>query len=114
MNTSAANTITTAPNHHDEIAQHARDLWSEAGQPQGRDAEFWLEAEHRLLSARQVPDVSACILATLAQPVTRRAAEVKRASGEVAGTRLQNEDKICVRLLNPRGAVRSRKSIFGE
>jgi hypothetical protein len=60
---------TVAPSH-DEIAQYARELWAEAGQPESRDDEFWFGAEHRLLLARDVPNVSATILATLAQPVT--------------------------------------------
>ncbi len=64
---SATNSI-VAP-RHDEIAQRARELWAEAGQPEGRDDEFWLNAEHRMLLVREEPDVSAVILATLAQPV---------------------------------------------
>jgi hypothetical protein len=56
---------------HDEIARCARGLWSEAGQPHGHDDEFWFEAKHRLLEARQAPNVSAVIFACLAQPVTR-------------------------------------------
>jgi len=31
---------------HEEIAKQAHKLWTEAGEPQGRDEEFWLEAEH--------------------------------------------------------------------
>lgn len=68
--------ISTATNpliapSRDEIAQSAHERWLEAGQPEGRDDEFWLEAEHRLLVAQQAPNVSAVIFATLAQPVTR-------------------------------------------
>lgn len=56
---------------HDEIAQAARERWVEAGHPEGRDDEFGFHGEHRLLMVRQVPNVSAAILATRAQPVTR-------------------------------------------
>jgi hypothetical protein len=59
---------------HDEIAQCARELWTESGQPEGRDDAIWLEAETRLLSACQVSDITAINLATLAQPVTRSTA----------------------------------------
>ncbi|MEO6873566.1 MAG: DUF2934 domain-containing protein [Opitutaceae bacterium] len=67
---SSATKSTVAPSH-DEIAHDACELWAAAGQPEGRDDEFWLEAEHGLLAARQEPDVTAVILATLARPVTR-------------------------------------------
>ncbi len=67
---SSASQSSVAPSR-DEIAPCARDLWAEAGQPEGRDEEFWLEAEYRLRSARRAPDVTAAILATLSQPVTR-------------------------------------------
>ena len=40
---------------HDEIAQCARDLWVQQGQPADRDLAIWLEAEQRLLSASQAP-----------------------------------------------------------
>ena len=36
---------------HDEIAQCARGLWVQQGQPADRDLAIWLEAEQRLLSA---------------------------------------------------------------
>ncbi|MEO6245031.1 MAG: DUF2934 domain-containing protein [Opitutaceae bacterium] len=74
-------TPTIVPSH-DEIAQCARELWAEAGQPRGRDAEFWLVAEHRLLSACRAPDVSAVILATWSQPVTRPRSERYSTPGE--------------------------------
>ncbi len=64
-------TNATVASNHDEIAQCARELWTEAGHPEGHDDEFWFAAEERLLMARQVPNVSAAILAPLAQPVTR-------------------------------------------
>jgi hypothetical protein len=42
---------------HDEIAQCARELWSQSGQPQGRDEAIWLEAESRLIAARRCSSV---------------------------------------------------------
>ena len=38
---------------HDEIAQCARKLWTESGQPEGRDEAIWIEAEQRLISERR-------------------------------------------------------------
>ncbi len=35
---------------HDEIAGRARQLWSDYGQPSGRDEEIWLEAERQLIA----------------------------------------------------------------
>ena len=40
---------------HDEIAQCARELWTESGRPGGRDEAIWLEAERRLVAARRAP-----------------------------------------------------------
>ena len=37
----------------DEVAQRAYQLWVTAGQPIGRDLEYWLQAEAELLAARQ-------------------------------------------------------------
>jgi hypothetical protein len=48
----------TAANH-DEIASIAFILWDQAGRPSGRDLEFWLTAEQRVIAARQPqPDAS--------------------------------------------------------
>lgn len=33
---------------HDEISRRAQQRWESAGRPDGRDAEFWLEAEREL------------------------------------------------------------------
>lgn len=33
---------------HDDISARARQLWENAGQPTGRDEEFWLQAEREL------------------------------------------------------------------
>ena len=37
----------------DEVAQRAYQLWVAAGQPIGRDMEYWLQAEAELLAAMQ-------------------------------------------------------------
>jgi hypothetical protein len=39
------NTATLSSEKHEEIAKLAYELWSKAGHEQGRDLEFWLEAE---------------------------------------------------------------------
>lgn len=36
----------------DEVAKRARRLWKAAGRPNGRDLEYWLQAEVELLAAR--------------------------------------------------------------
>jgi hypothetical protein len=36
----------------DEVAQRAYQLWEAAGQPVGRDLEYWLQAESELLSSK--------------------------------------------------------------
>lgn len=33
---------------HDRIAERARAIWQQRGQPEGRDLEHWLEAEREL------------------------------------------------------------------
>ncbi len=82
----SATNATVAPSH-DEIAQCARELWTEAGHPEGRDDEFWYEGEQRLLAARQVPNVSAVMVATLAQPVTRATSANEATPEKVRRTR---------------------------
>lgn len=44
----------------DDIAQIAREIWTESGKPDGRDLAIWLEAERRLNSAQNA--VAAIIL----------------------------------------------------
>jgi hypothetical protein len=39
------NTARLSSEKHEEIAKLAYKLWSKAGHEQGRDLEFWLEAE---------------------------------------------------------------------
>ena len=41
--------------NHDEIASLARQIWQTEGGQAGRDEEYWLQAEQRLLKARQSP-----------------------------------------------------------
>ena len=57
---------------HDEIADCARALWNELGQPVGRDEAIWLEAEQRFIASRMLPNITAVSLSILAQPVTRQ------------------------------------------
>jgi len=38
---------------HDEVAQRACKLWEAAGRPVGRDEEYWLQAEAKLLASRR-------------------------------------------------------------
>lgn len=35
----------------EEIRKKARELWEAAGKPEGKDQEFWLEAERQLKEA---------------------------------------------------------------
>jgi predicted ATPase len=39
---------TSAASNHKDITEQAYKLWLAAGEPYGRDKEFWLEAEHYL------------------------------------------------------------------
>jgi predicted ATPase len=39
---------TSAALNHEDITERAYKLWLAAGEPYGRDEEFWLEAEHYL------------------------------------------------------------------
>lgn len=57
---------------HDQIADCARALWNESGQPAGRDEAIWLEAEQRFVASRMLPNITAVSLSILAQPVTRQ------------------------------------------
>ena len=44
-------TMKSEPNS-DMITQRAREIWKAAGCPEGRDLEYWLQAEAELLAAR--------------------------------------------------------------
>jgi hypothetical protein len=63
MNSSlvAATTATDSTPSYNEIAQCARELWTESGQPEGRDEAIWFEAERRLISERRTPLKSAVV-----------------------------------------------------
>jgi hypothetical protein len=50
---STAQTSAPLPLSHDEIASCARELWEQQGCPDNRDEAIWLEAESRLLAARE-------------------------------------------------------------
>lgn len=43
----------------EEIALCAHQIWEEAGRPDGRDLEHWLQAEARLQKTRPAPALSA-------------------------------------------------------
>ena len=58
--------------NHDEIAQGACEIWTMAGQPEGRNDEFWFEAEKSIISNRQSHNVSDFIVETLTRPVSRQ------------------------------------------
>jgi hypothetical protein len=44
-----------AKTEHDEIADRAYQLWEERGRPEGRDLEFWLEAEAEIRRESDAP-----------------------------------------------------------
>lgn len=52
MNTSPTDVQNNAPSES-EIATRARERWLAAGSPQGRDLDFWFQAERELRTARQ-------------------------------------------------------------
>lgn len=37
---------------HEAIARRAYELYEDSGRPQGKDVEFWLKAEHELITMR--------------------------------------------------------------
>ena len=96
----------------DEVAQRAYQLWVAAGQPFGRDLEYWLQAEAELLAARHCrpkkvgpaetgpepeiagPDTPAA-LEREAQRIGRRkvASTLSGTSGEPRGSKLAGSKK---------------------
>ena len=42
----------------DTISQCAHEMWAQADRPEGRDEYFWLEAERRLSSVVEVPEIA--------------------------------------------------------
>lgn len=51
---------------HDAIARRAYELWEQAGQPAGRDQEFWLRAEAEVTAP---PRAAAAVPPVIAPPV---------------------------------------------
>jgi hypothetical protein len=49
----AINEQTRGLNHHNDVANLARQIWQSEGGQQGRDQEYWLKAERQILAARQ-------------------------------------------------------------
>jgi len=47
------NRVSGIVDKENEISHMAFQLWEKAGHPEGRDLEFWLEAETRLLSLQK-------------------------------------------------------------
>ncbi len=39
---------------HEDIAARARAIWENAGRPEGRDTEYWLQAERELRESARV------------------------------------------------------------
>ena len=48
--------------NHEEIMQRAYDLWEQAGKPEGREDEFYYQAEQEVGSAAQSPPLQPDIL----------------------------------------------------
>lgn len=46
------------PPSRDSVAQCAHELWAQAERPEGRDEFFWLDAERRLSSVIEAPEIS--------------------------------------------------------
>lgn len=67
-----------APTHND-ITHCARELWTQWGQPTGRDEAIWLEAESRLNDARRAPATEAVT------PPRPASATVSASTGEKSG-----------------------------
>ena len=44
--------MTTFRPTHEAIAKRAYELFEDSGRPPGRDVEFWLKAEHELITMR--------------------------------------------------------------
>jgi len=56
----ASSTLTADDKHaslHNEIAQCAKELWTQYGEPADRDLAIWLEAEHKLQSVKHASHV---------------------------------------------------------
>jgi len=42
----------------DHIRARAHELWEQAGKPEGRDDEFWLQAEQALKATEELRDIA--------------------------------------------------------
>jgi hypothetical protein len=42
----------------EQIRKHAHELWERAGKPEGRDDEFWHQAERELEETEQLRDIA--------------------------------------------------------
>jgi hypothetical protein len=66
---------------HDEIAQCARELWSQSGRPQGHDEAIWLEAERRLIAARR--DLASVVPPSIRSRLRSRVRTARLAPGKL-------------------------------
>ena len=46
---------------HEAVALHAYYMWLAAGQPEGRDSEFWLAAEEELKARLRIESLAAAM-----------------------------------------------------
>jgi hypothetical protein len=74
---------------HDQIAPRARQLWENAGRPEGRDLEYWLEAERQLRAASGLRDEARRLTADPLDPASSDAAEVDEELNRMGGARSQ-------------------------
>ena len=64
----------------DKIRQRAHDLWVSGGRPDGRDVEFWLQAEAELAKAARKPAAAKPVKAKA--PAAPKAAPAKSGRGK--------------------------------
>jgi len=83
-----------APSAHEQIAGLAYHLWEQAGRPDGRDVEFWTQAESQAKQARAsttaTPDsVAPTEMAVASQwkPSAQRKSNPANPGGRLAGNR---------------------------
>jgi len=83
---------TTAASNHADITEQAYKLWLAAGEPSGRDEEFWLEAEHYLWhlnnQKRSTPKIAA--LSALSE-LMHGASEGKKAPKKVSTAQIKTK-----------------------
>ena len=71
----------------EQISQRARQLWENAGRPDGRDLEHWLEAERQLRGSAGLHDDARRLTADPRDPASSDAAEVDEEIGRIGGDR---------------------------